>query len=477
MYRGKNMAQTIKSLQQQIEKINIAGFSVNGYKKGDYGYNLVCGTLDNEIEIYFKVFYQKENDEAIKEVQKSIEQDIAFVKFIQEKLLPKDCKLIKFIDGEFLYSFKLGLEIDGKTIEFYLLWAHCVKDNTPPVYYPFNQLVTNIESAVKNYTKNFKILLNFPKFKYENHSVVSNLTNKHPNALNIIVNGSAFGVNGSFIVRDFENANIKKILKQQLKIFKNKSKNKKLATTDNELVDFRNYAELIDALKKENKLTTQFNNDSTPEKQNTRDEFCKNTLIPIAKEINNQLDAKFIKWRTGEEVSWKELFPDNFFEDRDYNCIRMIRILFDRGWTGKYVWKNDIITVSGSSIRDEKGKLLKLGQDVNHNLDTTYDVIRTDDIVLDGDNKIVLNKETRKSDFAKQITIETISDSVDRLTHNIKIFKNNEDKYKANAMIAIFYSFLGETEKSKQYKKVVDKIKINNVKLDKKIENLLSAIK
>lgn len=471
------MAQTIKSLQQQMEKIKIAGFSVKGYEKGDYGYNLVYGTLDNQIEVSFKVFYQKDNDEAIKEIQESIKQDIDFVRFIQDKLIPKNCKLVKFIDGKFLYSFKLGLEIDSKTIEFYLLWAQWIKDNAPPVYYPLNQLVKNIKISAKKYAKNFKTLLNFPNFKYENHSVISGLTNANINTLNILVSGSAFGIQDSFIIKDFENANIKKILKQQLKTLKNKSQNKNVATNNNELIDFRNYAELIKALKKENQLTTQFKNNNTPEKQKARDEFCKNTLIPIIKEIVNQLDAKFIKWRTGEEVSWKELFPESFFEDYDYNCIRMINVLFERGWTGKHIWKNDIITISGCSTHDKKEELLKLGQDVKHNLDTTYDVIKCDDIILDSDNNIILNPENNKRDFAKKMTIKTINDNVERLTHNINIFKTNNDKYKANAMIAIFYNFLGETEKAKQYKKIVDKIKTNNVNTDNKLENLLSVIK
>lgn len=54
------MAQTIKSLKQQMDKVDIKDFTVKDYGKGDYGYNIIYGTLDNNIEVSFRMPYQNE---------------------------------------------------------------------------------------------------------------------------------------------------------------------------------------------------------------------------------------------------------------------------------------------------------------------------------------------------------------------------------------------------------------------------------
>lgn len=474
------MAQTIKSLKQQMTNVKVNGFAVKDYKKGDYGYNLVYGLLDDKIEVAFKIPYQNENADVAKEISEILEQNIGFVRFINAKLIPKDCALVKFIDGEYLNSFQMGIAVDGRNIEFSVFWVYWQKNHPsykPPIRYSLKQVIKNIKKSVANYIANFKALLDSTEFHYENHSVVSGLNNTNKTSLNLKINGSAFGINDSFIVEDFENANIKKILKRQLKIFKDRSEGKITETKDNVLIDLRNYPELVAALAKEERLTRSFYKNETPQKKSARDEFCKTTLIPLAKKIFGEVDAKFIDWRIGEELDWNELFPENFFEDCDYNDIRLLTLILDRGSTGKYIWKNKVITASGQALEDERKELLQLGKDVNHNLRNTYMIIRDDDLILDKDNNIVYNQKQGRTEQSKKLTVKYITDNVKRLTHNISIFKSNEDKYKANAMIAIYYSFLGETEKAKEYKKLVDEIKLNNVQLDEKIEVLLKGIK
>ena len=104
-------------------------------------------------------------------------------------------------------------------------------------------------------------------------------------------------------------------------------------------------------------------------------------------------------------------------------------------------------------------------------------IIRDDDLTLDGDNNIIYNQTSGRNEFSKKLTIEYIKDDVKRLTHNIKLFKTNQDKYMVYSMIAIYSSFLLDLEKSRYYKKLLDKIKRTNIKLDKKIENLLVGVK
>ena len=477
------MSQTIKDLKQQMDKIKIDGFTINDYKKGDYGYNNVCGLLDDQIEVSFMIPYQSKKADATKEISKTLEKDIKFVRFIREKLMPKDCSLTKFIDGEYLTAFHIGITTNGHAIEIPLSWVYWIKNHPsyqPPISYSLDQVIKNIKTSVKKYHCNLQILLNSKEFHYENYSLVAGLKGKKDLtriSRNLKINGSAFGIDCSFIVKDFENANIKKILKQQLKNLKNKLNSKKTKDESNALIDLRNYTELVAALKKEDRMSNGIFKNETQQKKATRDEFCKTTLIPLAKKIFSEVNAKFIKWQIGEELSWNELFPDNFFDDNDYNDIKMLTLILERGWNGKYIWKNNVITTSGVHLTNQRAKLLKTGQDVEHNLRNTYMEIKCDDLILNKDNKIIFSAEIANDELAKKYALKRIKDNVERLTHNIKIFKSKEDKYKANAMIAIYYAFLGENEKAKNYKKIVENIKRKIDKTDEKIENLLNGIK
>lgn len=474
------MAQTIKSLKQQMTNVKVDGFVVKDYKKGDYGYNLVCGLLDDKIEVAFKIPYQKENADAVNEISESLEQDVSFVKFINANLIPNDCSLVKYIDGEFLTSFQMGIAVEGRVIEFSLFWVYWKKNHPsyePPIPYPLKQVINNIKKSAARYVNNLKALLHSTEFHYENHVIVSGTRQLNKYALNIKINGSAYGVNGSFIIEDFENANVKKILKRQLKIFKDKSEGKISKNADNDIIDLRSYPELLAALEKEEKLTRLYNNNETPQRRDARDAFCRTVLIPLAKKIFSEVNARFIDWRIGEELSWTEVFPENLFEDGDYNDIRLLLSMLDYGSNGKYIWKNNVINIRGESLQEQRKELLKLGQDVERTLGNTYSAIQFDNLVLSEDNCIVYNTNRELHELTKKIEINHIKDNVKRLTHNINIFKTNKDKYKANAMIAIYYCFLGETEKAKDYKKVVDEIKLKNVELDDKIEVLLKGIK
>lgn len=406
-----------------------------------------------------------------------MEDNISFVRYISAKLLPKECTLVKYYDGQYINLFHIGIVVDGRTIEFPMYWVYWTKNHIEPIQYSLEQIVENIKKSINNYYTNFKILLNTKDFTYKSHSVVDGLNNSNELALNLKIIGSAFGVEDSFVINDFENSNIKKALKQQLKIYKKKSHNKKTKCNNDQLIDFRNYPELVDALNKEEKLNSQYYKSQTLQKQTVRDEFCKTTLIPVAKQVFGEINARFIEWRIGEEVSWQEIFNDEFFGDCDYNDIRMLTLMCKSGSTGKYVWANNVITTSGTYIKDEKEKLLKLGQDVDHNIDNTYTIIRDDDLTLDENNNIVYNQTPNRNELSKKLTIKYIKDNVKRLTHNIKLFKTNQNKYIVYSMLAIYYSFLSDEEKSRKYKKMVDKIKRTNIKLDKKIERLLLGVK
>ncbi len=471
------MAQTIKSLKQQMDKVNINGLSIKDYGKGDYGYNIVYGTLDDSIEVSFRMPYHNDNADVTDKITEILENNISFVRFINNQLLPKDCTLVKYYDGQYINLFNIGIAVDGYTIEFPMCWVYWVKNHIEPIQYSSEQIIDNIKKSVNNYYNNFKILLNTKNFTYNNYSVVTGLDNSNHIALNLKIMGSAFGVEDSFIIKDFEKANIKKLLKQQLKIYKKKSHNKKIKSNNDELIDLRNYPQLVEALKKEDRLNGQYYKNQTSEKQTIRDEFCKTTLIPVAKKVFSEINARFIDWRIGEEYSWQELFTDEFFKDCDYNDIRMLTLMCDGGSTGKYVWANNVITTSGECVKDERKRLLKLGQDVSHNINNTYMIIRDDDLTLDGNNNIIYNQTSNRNEFSKKLTIEYIKDDVNRLTYNIKLFKTNQDKYMVYSMIAIYSSFLLDLEKSRYYKKLVDKIKRTNIKLDKKIENLLVGVK
>lgn len=471
------MAQTIKSLKQQMDKVDIKDFTVKDYGKGDYGYNIIYGTLDNNIDVSFRMPYQNENTDVTNKITEILEDNISFVRYISTKLLPKDCTLVKYYDGQYINLFHIGIAVDGRTIEFPMYWVYWTKNRVEPIQYSLEQIVESIKKSINNYYSNFKILLNTKDFIYKSHSVVDGLNNSNELALNLKIIGSAFGVEDSFVINDFENSNIKKALKQQLKIYKKKSHNKKSKSNSDQLIDLRNYPELVDALNKEERLNSQYYKNQTLQKQTVRDEFCKTTLIPVAKKVFDEINARFIEWRIGEEVSWQEIFNDEFFSDCDYNDIRILTLMCKSGSTGKYVWANNVITTLGTYIKDEREKLLKLGQDVDHNIDNTYTIIRDDDLTLDENNNIVYNQTPNRNELSKKLTIKYIKDNVKRLTHNIKLFKTNQNKYIVYSMLAIYYSFLSDVEKSRNYKKLVDKIKRTNIKLDKKIERLLLGVK
>ncbi len=280
------MAQTIKSLKQQMDKVNINGLSIKDYGKGDYGYNIVYGTLDDSIEVSFRMPYHNDNADVTDKITEILENNIIFVRFINNQLLPKDCTLVKYYDGQYINLFNIGIAVDGYTIEFPMCWVYWVKNHIEPIQYSSEQIIDNIKKSVNNYYNNFKILLNTKNFTYNNYSVVTGLDNSNHIALNLKIMGSAFGVEDSFIIKDFEKANIKKLLKQQLKIYKKKSHNKKIKSNNDELIDLRNYPQLVEALKKEDRLNGQYYKNQTSEKQTIRDEFCKTTLIPVAKKVS-----------------------------------------------------------------------------------------------------------------------------------------------------------------------------------------------
>lgn len=351
------MAQTIKSLQKQFEKVKVDGFSVKGFKKGDYGHNTVIGTLSNGIEVAFRIYYQRENAQAIDNICEMIKQDMSLVEYIKDNLMPKGCELVMFHDGFKLFAFKMGISVDGHIIEFYVPWVHWVVENNPPVDYTLQEVITIIKNTTKKISENFRTLLTYPKFEYESHSVVSGFTHKNAGALDVKINGSAYGVKGCFVIKNFENADVKKILKQQLKYFKRKSHNKPAEAIN--IIDFRDYPEIIDACEKENRLCAKYREAHDEKARNIYEGYCKDTLIPLFKKFFVAINARFINRKNKKECSWENLFLPDFFGDDICHGAGRLEILFSRGYNGQYIWANNVVTTKGCYLQEKREEFLK----------------------------------------------------------------------------------------------------------------------
>jgi hypothetical protein len=205
------------------------------------------------------------------------------------------------------------------------------------------------------------------------------------------------------------------------------------------------------------------------------EEYNKSEFIPAAFDFFEECQPNFIEWLTAKTVSWKEIFPDT-----DSTIVDRLYLLLDRGSTGKYIWENDIITISGKTINEKRKELLQLGQNVEHNIKNVYMPIRDNYIILEN-NKISYNHNKDGNIKTQNIniynaTIREVDEGIKRLQSNYNIFKTDQDKYMVNSMIAIYFEFLGDHKNAHHYKQQVNSLKEEKIVKDEKIEILLKGI-
>lgn len=528
------MSQTIKSLKQQMSKIDVDGFTPTDYKRGDYGYNLVYGTVDGDVEAAFRIPYQKDGDEAIPKITDELKYNVGIVRGIRDKLAPKDCRIIKYIDGENTVCFTIGIEVAGIGAEITLPWM-VLRDNTHKLETLTPQAVfADISRILAAYTKNLKLIASTDGFTPIKCTQADGERKKgrHYTVPRTVVTGTAYGVTDSFCIDDLEKDNVKKILKRELKRFKAMSGGAAKKQKSGGVTDLRDRADIVDAVQTEKKLDNAYRNayyayvdarekagcgvcekynriddvvtysfmgdrsavkrfggcgacehaqaasdklDKLLKKKQAHDEFFKSTLFPVALRFFEQTDASFYDWLINEKISWRELFSS---ENPDSDSCFTIARLFESGSNGQYVWADNVVPLCGKDIKAERKELLALGQSVEHNLNNAYISIRDDDLTVNDDGKIVYNTSNGEiGSNSYSFALSMIKHyGVERLEHNYALFKTADDKYKANAILAVYCAFLGDVKKAKRYKQAAQdqygKIKTR----DEKLEKLLAAV-
>lgn len=218
------MNQSIKSLTEQTKNISIKGFTIAKFKKGDYGYNLVYGTVDNEIEVAFRIDYFKDDDKnATSEIEKILNENVEVVRIISEKFSPKDSRLVKFVDGWLLTEYEIGYICDGKRIDFNTPKCYWLKNqpNKPPIGYGTETVIV-MKKLIEVYVKQLKTLLNIKNFELSKIEMGDNRIKvfekeKQRYVKSYVVSGKFIDKELSFVVENFEKENLKKRVKSEIK--------------------------------------------------------------------------------------------------------------------------------------------------------------------------------------------------------------------------------------------------------------------
>lgn len=544
------MKQSLKSLSAQMKDIEIDGFVLDTLKKGDYGYNMAYGCVDGQIQVGIKIPYQDDKDEDAAEYIKTfLQYSVDTFRLISKKLSPKHSKLVKLIDGEKLFTYDIGYEVDGKRIDFTSPQCYWIKNHPsykPPIMYSAPETINIMKKTIHSYIKNFKTLLNtrgFELIKYEMSNDGENIfvLGKQKFVNYAVITGKAFGNENTFVIKNFESENIKKRMKTELENFKSgeKSGNEKVSNKQR-TIDLRSYPEVVEVYTKADRLENSFMNahnkyrnevrkckceecknynsnkdirawrfeggvdvdgrfstcikpcenfeniklamESMAKKKNKLDEYNKTVFVPTLLKFFEKTNPTFIHWLTGEKMSWKEVFPnaDTVVKNRD---VILLQILLSSGFSGEYIWENDVITLRGELTTNDRKELIVLGKDTNHNIGNAYMPIRDDELTIDKDGKIVYNysKDGEIEEYNKNLLSSTKRlvqmYGTNRLTKNYEIFKTPQDRYKVNAMLSIYFNFLGDFEKSKHYKQIVKSLPETKIEKDEKIEKLLNGMK
>lgn len=119
---------------------------------------------------------------------------------------------------------------------------------------------------------------------------------------------------------------------------------------------------------------------------------------------------------------------------------------------------------------------------VGHNIRNAYIPIRDDDLTVDESGRVCYNhqKDGEIEEYNRNSYNATVGNirglGIDRLTKNYEIFRTPQDRYMVNAMLAVYFSFLGEDEKAKEYKAIVDGLPASKIAKDEKIERLIKRL-
>lgn len=449
------MAQSIKSLTSQFKDVKVEGFKLTELRKGDYGYNMALGLVDDEIEVGFKIFYEKDGDDtASANIQEAVKCNVDIVRLIAKKFAPKDSKLVKFIDGETLFTYDIGFEVDGKRIYFtspqsYLTVNH--PSYKPPILYSAQEAMDILKSLIEIYIKNFKILLKSKKLKFLQYEMAKDGETIFENGKQRFIHYSIITCEFSdkqfsFVVKNFEKENIKKRLKQE---FKNAKNNKFDETCQRQkVIDLRSFPEVVEAYNKIDRLENMFSNahkkynllvrkgscegcknyntnkdihgwyfdgyadvegrfstcrkdceflaelkaamQNMNAKKKKFEEFATKTFFPTMIKFFEETNPNFIYWKTCEVLNWKDIFSD---EENilKHGGDRCLRILLDSGFNGLYIWEGDVITLRGETTTDDRKELLTLGKDVEHNIREGISTIKDDYLTIDKNGKICYN--------------------------------------------------------------------------------------
>lgn len=211
-----------------MKDISVSGFVVDKLRKGDYGYNLVYGIVDGEIETAFRIDYQKDNDpNAPATIARTLNDGVETVRFISQKLSPEYARLVKYIDGWLLTEYEFGYEVEGNRIEFTVPKCYWVSEqsNRPPVAYTSEELVAVMKSLIAIYSEQLRLLSGIKNFRLLEININGTRTKVVENGRQRFVNN--YTVTGeysdkflSFTVDNLETENIKKRIKKEIKKLK-----------------------------------------------------------------------------------------------------------------------------------------------------------------------------------------------------------------------------------------------------------------
>lgn len=216
------MNQSIKSLTEQTKNVSVNGFTITKLKKGDYGYNLIYGVVDDEIEVAFRIDYFKDDDKnATSEIERILNDNVNVVRLISKKFSPEGSKLVKFIDGWILTEYEIGYIFDGKRIDFNVPKCYWLKNqlNKPPIGYG-DETVVIMKKLIDVYVRQLKRLMNIKNFELSEIELSdSRVTVEEKEKLryvqSYVVTGKFFDKEISFIVENLEKENIKKRVKRE----------------------------------------------------------------------------------------------------------------------------------------------------------------------------------------------------------------------------------------------------------------------
>lgn len=521
--------QTIRSLKEQSKNVIVDRFQITDFKKGDYGYNIVYGIWDNKIRIGTKIDYMKDNDpDATNKIKNAIETNIFIADFIKNKVSPKDSELVEYIDGDYISYIILGYKVNNKYFDF------CISLETSSCPNPFKpvsdedarivfqrllkEIPQNIEQFKKIvYTKNFELI----KFERLDHFVIKDKTKKnseHIQLINII--GKAFNVEDSFIIKDFENANIKQLMKKQLKKFKKISLNKKLKEEERTL-DLRNVQEIKQVheeyqtlYKKGDLIFHEYNkinfkqclnckfyhkkydtfscfSDLTVKEIDNRfsncdgncklvsqlkmqlhkflearklyNDYCKKVFTPTLLEFFNKFNPNLYDYRQNKYLTWKEVL-NLYKEDLQDSEAAFLINLIETGWCPPLVFTNNVITLNNKSSLLYYEEFYNDAQNPKIFIDIPLGIILHKEITIDSQKKIVYNHEQQDDDI--EIYNQNRLYSTERrinyngiklLTIRYNLFKSTNHRYLVNSLLAIFWAYKNDYKKATYYKKIAIK--------------------